>query len=411
MNYFKKFSIYYFFFLVLFCSLIVLCNWLVNPYNIYKSLPIKQFSQKPVVTSHLRLAKAMAVEWNKPDVLILGSSTAETGLNPQFPAWNNSRVYNLGLSGANIYEVMRYLQHAEAVKPVKKVILAVNFFMFNAYVANRDDFDESILKVDAQGNNNSLALNNLFTTLLSYDAIKASWETVNSQNKKNAFQSNGQLVLNYREEQVSQLKGYRNNFLYTESYNKSSLIPLPHELFDFVNNEKQINTLQYMQNIITICEKNNTQLVVVIAPEHIRLLETYKQLGLWKRYEQWQKELVDIIASHNAKHPDAPYQLWSFNKINTITTEQLPEKDDIKTTMRWFWDPYHFKNDLGNLILETILNNRDESQASNFSTRLTPNNLSSELQLNRTDLSHWEKEHQDQVRELRQNLNAPSKTS
>ena len=411
MNYFKKFSIYYLSFLVVLCSIIILLNWLVNPYNIYKSLPIKRFSEKPIVTSHLRLAKAMAVEWNKPDVLILGSSTAETGLNPQFPAWNNSRVYNLGLSGANIYEVMRYLQHAESVKPVKKVVLAVNFFMFNAYINNRDDFDESILKVDAQGKNNPLALNNLFTTLLSYDAIKASWETISNQNKKNAFQSNGQLVLNYREDQVNQLKGYKNNFLYTERFNKSSLLPPPQELFGFENKKRQINTLQYMQNIITICEKNNTQLILVIAPEHVRLLETYKQLGLWELYEQWQKELVDVIALHNTKYPDAPFELWSFNKINTITTEQLPEKDDTKTTMLWFWDPYHFKNDLGNLILEAILNNNYESQTTHFSTRLTPYNIKSELQMNRSDLFEWEIKNEGEVNELKHNLMLSSKSS
>ncbi|KTD47609.1 hypothetical protein [Legionella quateirensis] len=409
MNYFKKFSIYYLSFLVALCSIIILLNWLVNPYNIYKSLPIQRFSQKPVVTSHLRLAKAMAVEWNKPDVLILGSSTAETGLNPQFPAWNNSRVYNLGLSGANIYEVMRYLQHAESIKPVKKVVLAVNFFMFNAYINNRDDFDESILRVDVQGKNNPLALNNVFTTLLSYDAIKASLETISSQNKKNAFQSNGQLVLNYREDQVNQLKGYKNNFLYTERFNKSSLLPPPHELFGFTNKEQQINTLQYMQNIIAICEKNNTQLILVIAPEHIRLLETYKQLGLWNLYEQWQKELVDMIDLHNKNHPNVPFELWGFNKVNAITTEQLPEKEDTHTAMHWFWDPYHFKNELGNLILSSILNNKDESQTNNFSTRLTPINIYSELQFNRTALSRWENEHLSEVSELKENLSASSK--
>ncbi|CAM3026746.1 hypothetical protein [Legionella worsleiensis] len=411
MNYFKKFAIHYFVFFALLCFIIILLNWLVNPYNIYQSLPIKQFSQKPLVTSHLRLAKAIAVEWIKPDILILGSSTAETGLSPQFPAWNNSKVYNLGLSGANIYEVMRYLQHAQSVKPVKKVILTVNFFMFNAYIDNRDDFDESLLKVDAQGNTNPLALNKVFTTLLSYDAIKASWETVNNQNKKNAFQSNGQLVLDYREDQVNQLKGYKNNFLYTERFNKSSLLPLPQELFDFVNKEKQIDTLQYMKNIITVCEQNNTQLIVVIAPEHIRLLETYKQLGLWTQYEQWQEELVNIIDVHNKKYSNAPVELWGFNKINAITTEKLPEKNDVETTMRWFWDPYHFKNDLGNLILEAICNTTKKSKITNFFVRLTPNNIQTELQRNRADLSRWEKEHISDVSELAENLNVTAKTS
>ncbi|HAT1699318.1 hypothetical protein SE938_03450 [Legionella pneumophila] len=136
----------------------------------------------------------------------MGSSTAETGLNPDFSAWDNSQVYNLGLSGANIYEVMRYLQHAAAIRPVKKVILVVNFFMFNAYVNNRDDFNESLLHVDFNGNKNPHTINTIVSNLLSFDALKASWETIKNQHKGNAFLSNGQLGHNYREEQIQQLR-------------------------------------------------------------------------------------------------------------------------------------------------------------------------------------------------------------
>lgn len=409
MNRFKKFSIYYITFIIVISAMIILFNWIVNPYNIYKSLPLEQLSQKPLVTSHLRLAKAMAVEWKKPEYLILGSSTAETGFNPQFPAWNNVQVYNLGLSGANIYEVMRYLQHAESVRPIKKVVLAVNFFMFNSYVSNRDDFDESILRVDVNGVKNPLAVNNFFTTLLSYDAIRASIETINNQNKKNAFQSNGQLIHNYREDQVNQLKGYRNNFINAESYNRSSLLPPPHQIFAFSNQEQQINTMDYMQKIITICEQNNTELTLVIAPEHVRLMETYKQLGLLSIYEQWQEQLVHLVTAHNQKYPTLPIDLWNFNKINEITTEILPEKEDQVTVMRWFWDPHHFKNELGNLILVQILKRQNMFNIKNFATVLTKMNVHKEIEWNRKLLSQWEQKNDYAVKEIRENLQPTTK--
>lgn len=397
-------------FLTLLSTLVILFNWLVNPYNIYQSLSIEQLDKKPMVASHLRLAKAMAVEWKKPEYLIMGSSTAETGFNPQLPSWNSSRVYNLGLSGANIYEVMRYLQHAESIHPIKKVVLAVNFFMFNAYVRNRSDFDESILSVDSNGIKNPLAVNNFFATLLSYDAIKASVETIRNQNTKNAFQNNGQLVHNYRTDHINQLKGYKNNFLDAERYNRSSLLPLPDEQFHFSNPKKQINTIQYLQKIIRICEENNTELTLIIAPEHVRLMETYKQLGLLKLYEQWQTQLVQQITVHNQDHPNHPFELWNFNKINAVTTEILPKKDDKKTIMSWFWDPHHFKNELGNLILTQVLNKQDNSNINNFSTLLTWANLQQEIDSNSMLLSHWEQKHADEVEEIRRNLTNTTKT-
>lgn len=404
MNRFKKFFIFYLAFLLLFGFITILFNWLVNPYDIYKSVPIQKFSQKPQVTSHLRLTKAIAVEWKKPEYLILGSSTAETGLNPDFSAWNNSQVYNLGLSGANIYEVMRYLQHAEAIKPIKKVVLVVNFFMFNAYVNNRDDFNESLLRVDINGNKNPLAVNTIFSTLLSFDALKASLETIKNQNKRNAFLSNGQLVHDYRQEQIDQLKGYKNNFLHTESYSKLSLLPSPQNQFSFTNPENGINTIDYLKKIIAICENNNTELILILAPEHVRLLETYKLLDLWDIYEQWQKELMVTITTHNQKHPNSKFALWGFNNINSITTEQLPDKEDANTKMHWFWDPQHFKNELGNLILSVVLKLKDEPEISHFSTLLTQDNIQKKLENDKLALNKWENRNPKAVIELKHNL-------
>ncbi|HIG0328874.1 TPA: hypothetical protein ACX87D_002785 [Legionella pneumophila] len=404
MNRFKKFFIYYLTFLLLFGFIIILCNWLVNPYDIYKSIPIQKFSKKPQVTSHLRLTKAIAIEWKKPEYLIMGSSTAETGLDPDFSAWDNSHVYNLGLSGANIYEVMRYLQHAEAIKPIKKTVLVVNFFMFNAYAENRDDFNESLLHVDINGDKNPFAINTIFSTLLSFDALKASLETIKNQHKRNAFLSNGQLVHDYREEQIQQLKGYKNNFLYTEHYSKASLLPSPYNRFSFTNPEKGVDTIAYLQKIITICENNHTELILILAPEHVRLLETYKLLDLWDTYEQWQKELMTIIAAHNQKYPNSKFTLWSFNNINSITTEQLPDKDDAKTKMHWFWDPQHFKNELGNLILTVVLRLKDESGISHFSTLLTEDNIQEKLEYDQIELYRWEKIYPHEIIELKKIL-------
>lgn len=408
MNHFKRFTISYVTCLTLLVLSIILLNWIVNPYNIYRPPLLKQVQKKPLVSTHLRLAKARAVEWKKPQFLILGSSTAETGLNPEFSAWTDANAYNLGLSGANIYEVMRYLQHAQSVTPLKKVVLAVNFFMFNAYVNNRDDFDESLLNVDADGNKNPVSINNIFITLLSYDAIKASIETLKNQDKNNAFKTNGQLHLKYREEQVNQLKGYKNNFLYTERFNSLSLLPPPLKIFSFKNPEKNIDTLHYMQKIISICEKNNTELILIIAPEHVRLTETYQLLGLWKLYEQWQQSLVQMISIHNRKYPDFQYNVWGFNKLNEMTTEQLPEKNDTQTNMQWFWDPYHFKSQLGDLILASLFEKQNQPDSAHFSSILSLETIENELKTNRYELSLWEKVHPDEVQELREQLHINS---
>ncbi|MBL7525460.1 hypothetical protein I5282_02590 [Legionella sp. 30cs62] len=367
---------------------------------------MKKLSRKPMVTSHLRLAKARAVEWKKPQTVIMGSSTAETGLDPEHPDWINKPVYNLGLSGANIYEVMRYLQHAQSIKPLKTVVLTVNFFMFNAYSKNRVDFSEEILNIDFNGNLNPKSTTAYFSTLLTYDAINASLFTIKNQDKKNAFKNNGQLVHNYRNDLVNQLKGYRNNFISAERYNRSSFLPPPANKYAFYDLKNNIDTMNYMKKIIEICETNNTELVIIIAPEHVRLLETYKLLGLWEQYEQWQSKLVSLVNYHNMNHPNLQYALWSFNNINQFTTEPLPVKDDHVTKMQWFWDPLHFKNEFGNLILSSILNPQFKSNIINFRSDLTKANLSSEFEKIRSDLNRWESLNSDQTQEIKQILSS-----
>ncbi|ASQ46436.1 hypothetical protein [Legionella clemsonensis] len=193
--------------------------------------------------------------------------------------------------------------------------------MFNAYVKNRDDFDESILNVDKDGKSKTFKINSFFATLLSYDALTASIATVQSQHQNNAFLSNGQLVHDYREEQIRQRRVYKNNFLHTEQFNPPTFFPVPIKEYAFIDPTHQINTLDYMQQIINICTKNKTELIVILAPEHVRLLETYKLLGLWPRYEEWQQALLNLIQQHNDNHPQLPYTLWGFNKLNQYTTE------------------------------------------------------------------------------------------
>lgn len=384
--------------------MIIVFNWLIDPYNIYKTVNIIQITQKPLVTSHLRLAKAMAVEWQKPQTLILGSSTAETGIDPEYPAWGKNKAYNLGLSGANVYEVMRYLQHSQAIYPVKKIVLVVNFFMFNAYSKNRSDFNESILKVTANGTKNPLAINNIVSTLISFDALKASVYTLTHQNEKNAFKNNGQLIWNYRTEQVNKLHGYKNSFLNAEKFNQESLLPPPINQYAFIDPTQNINTIDYLQRIIKICEDNQIDLQIIIAPEHVRLLETYKLLGLWEKYEQWQIALAHIIDHHNQRQRSIPYHLWGFNQINQFTTESLPPKNDNTTIMKWFWDSFHFKTELGNLILQQILLPRPQNHINNFSTRLTSNNIQHAFLKTRFSLKKWEIRHTATVKELKNNL-------
>lgn len=72
--------------------------------------------------------------------------------------------------------------------------------------------------------------------------------------------------------------------------------------------------------------------------------------------------------------------------------------------MHWFWDPQHFKNELGNLILLVVLRLKDESGISHFSTLLIEDNIQKKLENDRLEISKWENRHPKDIIELKQNL-------
>lgn len=402
MNNYKQFTLIYLSAVVFVMVAIGCFNWIVNPYGIYHLAALKIFENKPLVSSHLRLSKAMSIRWHKPDILIMGSSTAETGLDPLHPAWASHKVYNLGLSGANVYEVKRYLEHAESIHSIKKVVIVVNFFMFNAYSKNRDDFDESILAVDSKGNKNQFASTILFKTLFSYDALKGSIETIKHQEKRNAFLANGQLVHDYRLEQINQLKGYKNNFIYVEGYNKINLLPAPHAQYSFDDEPNNVHTMDYFKQIINLCEKNNTELLVIVAPEHVRLQETYHLLGLDSLYQDWLKKMTALIDEHNSRNLEQHYSVWNFNLVNAMTAEALPPKNSLSKSMQWFWDPFHFKNELGNEILNIVLGH--EKNKKQVAIKMHSNQMDKFLSGYYGALKTWEDQNKVSVKELQQLL-------
>ena len=84
-------------------------NRLMDPYALYGGPTIEGINiNKPTLSSHAYMAKAVAVNRVRPSTIFLGSSRGERGMDPLHPALNGDKRYNLSLSGSSIYEALRY---------------------------------------------------------------------------------------------------------------------------------------------------------------------------------------------------------------------------------------------------------------------------------------------------------------
>src|SRR5690606_31227464 len=103
----------------------------------------------PAANSFPRLHKIEKVKKIKPEIIITGSSRADSGLNPVPAFFGHSRVYNFGLPASTIYEQRRTLAFAQAVHPLRQAIITLDFFSFNGKRLENKQFDDSKLTAEA----------------------------------------------------------------------------------------------------------------------------------------------------------------------------------------------------------------------------------------------------------------------
>jgi hypothetical protein len=325
-------------------------DWLIDPYDIFSSPQIAGIIViKPEIQTHVRLTKAYVEKKSRPQAIVLGTSRAEVGIDPSHPGWSYQPVYNLALSGSNIYEIFRYLQHAENIQPLKQIVLLLDFTSFATDSQNQPDFDEDRLSVNAHGKpNSSINIKDFESGLFSLDAIQSSINTLKQPLVTGYYLPNG-----FRQYTSLYAKnGYYDLF---RSAEQSSADYNPQH-YQFDNYSSDNSPFICYRKILQIACQNNIDLRLVIAPYHAKQMELVEAQGSWAQSEKWKWNLVTINEEETLRIGHAPFPLWDFSGINEFTTETVPAPDDKFTQMLWWWDGVHFKKELGDLMLDKVFN-------------------------------------------------------
>jgi hypothetical protein len=353
-------------------------NRLIDPYGIYPSPRVEGLNAvKPEFFSHLRLAKAIAVKRSKPGAIVLGTSRAEIGIDPDHPGWGAAPVYNLALSSCNIYEAFRYLQHAHAIQPLEQVVLMVDFFMFDA-VGNLDkvNFDESILAVDVEGKPQARGVGAEITTLFSLDTIFASLKTVINQ-------ATGHNIIYLPNGMRDHRSGVR--WLWHRKATQKN----ENDNFQFAYQRR--DNLAIYRRLLQLVYTQGIDLRIAVSPSHARQFETIAAKGLWPLFEEWKQQLVQINEKEAKQAGSDSYPIWDFSGYNSMTTEPVPPLGDVDSPMQWYRDPSHYKAELGYLVLDRIFGYDHPGRLipDDFGVLLTPESINAHLQQIREDREQW----------------------
>jgi hypothetical protein len=353
---------------------ISLFNIAVDPYGIFNSPTWIGVNQvKPDKDRQVRMFKAIEVIRIQPKMVFIGSSRTEFGLDTAHPAVSGVQPgYNLGITGANIYEARRYFEHAIANNPnVKKAVIGLDFFMFGKGKKNQLDFLENRLLIS------HITLQDKLNSSFSWGATRASLKTI----KVN--QSAGDTVGHFYPD------GRRNPDYYIQDvYAGRQGVDIMKNLLrktDFFQAKMrgevyEISQLEEVTNMVRLCQENQIECRFFISPSHVTQWESIRLSGAWGVFEEWKRKLAEITP------------VWDFSGYNSITTEPL------SSTMTNYMDSSHYRQEIGDLVLNRIFQYNPEIVPEDFGVLLTPETVENHLQQIREDREIWAENNPDVIR-------------
>lgn len=356
-------------------------NIAVDPIGVFGFPVIEGFNNVKTDTSKIsRLKNAFTVYTNKPNTIILGTSRAEYGIKCSHPSLANSICENLSLPAVEMYEVYRYLQHANNVRKLDKVIIGLDLMSFNQNSDNRNFFSEDWLSVSYDGKQQYTGYyTELVKLAISDQTLKGAKKTFKASRKNRGVNN----------KPIEQLPPFRFWTSIIYAYLKDLWYPGASSTFALKPANSPDSKLFMLHKIIDYAYQHNIKLYIYISPVHIWLMETMEARGLWDTFEQWKRGVVSVTESVADKHNRAPFKVWDFSGYNPITASHYPAMHET-TLPKYFRDPAHFRPVVGDMILDRIILSKN-STTFEFGHEINSDNINNHLIQMRLSQSEYRK--------------------
>ncbi len=385
----RRFLVSFLVILTLGCAVAAATDYLVDPYDIWRSGPPRLVPTRPEVRFHDRQHKAVEVWRRQATVAALGSSRVQIGLPDESPAYGGETAINLGLPGSTMYEVLRYLQFAHAVHPLRTVVLGLDPLMFDGNTRRASvEFNEGRLAL-AHAPRPGVAWEDVAPTLLSFDALNATRRTLQKRGRPDYVSAGGARTEAFMEQEFARLGGAHAMFKLSDksylAWFRCFRLPL----------EKDPPHFDDFQALLDFAQAQHLALKLYVSPVHARQLALVQTAGQWEAREAWLRRVVQLVAAANARGPVEPLELWDFSGPTEVTSEALPL--DSAQPMARYWDTSHFKFAIGHRVLANVLRGEREP---GFGELLEPSTLEQRMLRQRAAVAAWRATHPQDDDEL-----------
>lgn len=347
MNY-QKFNTIFFSITAFLLLLVVSINFVVDPFEIYYSNPTGWSPKKLFSNKKAPLHKAVAIQKEQPEILILGNSRAEFGYDPQHPGFRGRKAYNASLSGASLPEMEAMLRYAIHVSQIKEVLLSIDAGMFWQEPQNWQKYTFLPSNDDREYQGFVLPHREL---LLSLRTFEYSVRTIVHQDRLPQLNHYGMRDPIYYADKKKNLKPWDSFQSYLTGMNKNLNLSA-YQLAQF-QDPVQLQKMIPYQSFVRILELLNQHQIktnIVIAPIHAYYYATMEEHGLWPAYLSW----LNTLAATVLEKPQTLFSLWDSSGFHQISSELIPSKDHVGP-MAWYWEASHFRWETGQEVLKKVL--------------------------------------------------------
>jgi hypothetical protein len=369
--------------LALYLAVIAATNVVIDPYGVWGLVETQRLDPYKAELIE-RPAKAEEARRGRADVLLLGDSRVMIGIDPTHPALaRHGRVENLAVAAGTPDEARRLLETALAVHPPKLVVWGIDPEAVRSLSRRVVSPEAEHSRLNPQLDLYSYYRRNLFGLRGAIDAWRAVSRSV--LRPEHPWVRQGQKI----DWNDGEPKAYRSNplVLSRRLLNSSKIRPnLP-------------TGIAHIEPVLVEAQRLGTRIVLFIPPTHAEFQEAgYHKPASRKFANRCLVELVALIERLNASSMESPdIELWDFSGFTPYHTEPFPAAESHQA-QTWQWDVIHFRDSLGDLVLNRML--KGSAEPAELGCRLTSQSLPGHLVRWSQQQRAYRRIHADQVAEI-----------
>ena len=353
-------------FIAITMMVVVSVNYMVDPFGITGAPRVPGFNEYKVdISSRVRLMKKYSPLMSQYNALVVGNARSEIGINPAHHCFTDHGmvVYNMGLPGAKVRDQVSYAANVMNHEPVKAIFLSLDFtdFIFTRRKNRRYglktlwEHEERGFKYRADGENNPAYLFGLasdyYSALFSLDSLVSSVRTLALQGKfasdRNADGFNPARDYNG----VVQVEG--SSALFDQKMKDlREHFAVPWYLADSEGGLD--SSFDEIRHFLDLAGQKQVRVYLFINPRHEVFWTLLDDRGLTHLNKAWLQEIQKLVEDY----PSDTLTLWDFSGDSPYIHEPVPAPGIKIGPLKWFWEPSHYREELGGLMIETMLSER-----------------------------------------------------